>query len=177
MKNFEKFEKEYEKQIEDLQQAPKKRGPPVRLGFDSNSQETPLPSIGFETLENLRDASSAAYNCLLRYFDISSDYCALAVFLDPRHKLDFYSDPDQSDEMNLVDRSRVTKQVREVFNMGYKPDLPENEFVLSSGSDDDNPIFKRQGSASRSVDEIMKYLEFPIAHRKTDPLDWWKKEE
>ena len=71
-------------------------------------QRTP----GKETLENLLDAAECAKNKLESYFNISSDYCILAVVLDPRQKLQFYDDESKSDDENALERSKIYTQIK-----------------------------------------------------------------
>lgn len=65
-----------------------------------------LSETSGDALDDVRDAAEAAFDKLEQYFDISSDYCAIAVILDPRHKLDFFEDDSNSAEENKAEREK-----------------------------------------------------------------------
>ncbi|KAI8891938.1 ribonuclease H-like domain-containing protein [Globomyces pollinis-pini] len=49
-----------------------------------------------EDYDNIADGAEAAFNKLLKYFEISSDLAVLATVLDPRLKMEYYQDSEDS---------------------------------------------------------------------------------
>lgn len=129
----------------------------------------------------LQEAGEAAFDKLLKYYNVSSENATIAVILDPRLKLDQYRKDDTKSVFELqgdIDKKR--NQFIDAFQ-NYKTfgqsDVAEN--IAAIDHDNEDPIAIKMTNAARRPDELTKYLdELSVAeYKQTDPLFWWKSHE
>ncbi len=76
-------------------------------------------SLDWDTKDDLLHACNHSYEKLLGYFDISSDYCTIAILLDPRFKLDFYVDDTKTSTEISNQQNEAWIQLRRVLDAYY----------------------------------------------------------
>jgi len=120
----------------------------------------------------LYDAAEEARDKLLKYYDISSEHMTIAVLLDPRQKLSFYTHEITDDNVLQDTKTKFEKQLREVYDQ-YKTDrVADTEPVEEVSSN--HPRFKRR-KLDKLSDEVQTYL-YDTATPKwdDDPAAWWR---
>ena len=152
----------------------------IKANRAMNSRSTTLDRTGkvpgSQTVDNILDACRESFEKLEDYFNISSDYCTIAIVLDPRFKLDFYHDPAKTDWENDYQKKETWVKVSRVFKANYCTDSSVDldhagaQSTVSSSS----RVFKKMKPTTHG-DELRVYLlEYSRASFDTDPLLWWK---
>ena len=135
------------------------------ISIAERNAEIPSP----ETVDKIFSACVDSFEKLENYYNMSSDYCVIAIVLDPRLKLDFYHDQKKSDKENGDLRKKIWNQVDRVFRANYCLDDANQQPRKSSSR-----IFKKFKTDS-DRDELQWYLtRFVRTKGNTDPLEWWK---
>lgn len=118
-------------------------------------------------------ACNHSYEKLLGYFDISSDYCTIAILLDPRFKLDFYVDDAKTSTEISNQQNEAWIQLRRVLD-AYYPVSESTSAQEHYSFTDVKRIFKKLKTAVAD-DEIRSYLkEYPRCGPDVNPINWWK---
>lgn len=130
-----------------------------------------------ETVQNIIDACTESFYKLEDYFNISSDYCIIAIVLDPRFKLDFYHDTLRSEQQNEDQKKEIWLKVSRVFQTKYNIEniMPATLSIATTTSVSlSSRIFKKLKPTSHG-DELRVYLtEYPRIGDDSDPISWWK---
>lgn len=132
---------------------------------------------GEQTVQNILDACNESYLKLDRYFNISSDYCIMAIVLDPRFKLDFYHNDKWTIQENEAEKARIWKQVETVYRKDYARLSTSTPTIgcQVTKSVSTSRIFKKLKPVSYAEDELKLYLmEYPRLPAESDPIEWWK---
>jgi hypothetical protein len=131
-------------------------------------------NIDGATNANLRDACHASFAKLDKYYNIYSDYCTIAILLDPRLKLDFYVDADKTTRQISDDQNSSWIQLKQAFDANYAaPASGEGTSLQSSDESSSRPFkkFKTRPPAN----PIRSYLkESPRVAEHTSILQWWQ---
>lgn len=56
--------------------------------------------------------ADGAYRKMEQYFNVSSDYCIYSIVLDPRMKLTFYEDAEQSKSWNSEQKANINNKCK-----------------------------------------------------------------
>lgn len=133
---------------------------------------------GKETVQNILDACDQSSMKLNSYFNISSDYCIIAIVLDPRFKLDFYHSDKRTAQENEAKKFKVWQQVEAVYRKDYAVSSTSLVQTINSqvnNSSSASRIFKKLKPISHAEDELKQYLkEYPRQPPEADPILWWK---
>lgn len=119
----------------------------------------------------LKEAASAAYDKLNKYYSKTSEMLTVATLCDPRFNLQWYKDDEDgvsAESIRAVFENAFEnyKPVSNVASAEPKPSSPVKKFKLA--------IFKSQGQVK---DEITAYLGRQREPETVDPLQWWKSHE
>ena len=108
------------------------------------------------------------------YFNVSSDYCIIAIVLDPRFKLDFYHDSQLSDRENEDQKNQILATINNAFRKRYYQLTETNPIIEEFDVTQSSRIFKRMKPIIYK-DELRNYLnDYARANNDADPLMWWK---
>jgi hypothetical protein len=110
------------------------------------------------------------------YFNVSNDYCTVAILLDPRFKLDFYVDDSKTATEISDQQNEAWLQLKRMLDICHPPSSATHDLenVAEINSLDKPLIFKKLKTAE-VVDELRTYLkEYPRCSHAVDPLQWWK---
>ena len=94
--------------------------------------------------------------------------------MDPRLKLNFYKKEKWESEF--------IEQAKDIFINTFNHDyfktsnmiINDAEIITNDTDDFFNEIFGNDDNANSNNHEIEDYLNKPIEHMKTEPLNWWK---
>lgn len=85
-----------------------------------STSKRPAGIPGKVTAESIRDAAVSAEEKMVKYYDVSSEHATIAVVMDPRFKLDFYTEKFVTSEANKAARDEKFNQVQETFSAEYE---------------------------------------------------------
>jgi hypothetical protein len=115
---------------------------------------------------------------LEKYFNIYSDYCTIAIFLDPRFKLDFYVDSTKEGHEVANEQNESWCQLKRVFDAKYNKTRVDSTVGNETSTSGVSRIFnvpKRRRTNHEERSEIFKYLLQDDTEPKTvNPLEYLK---
>lgn len=127
-----------------------------------------------ENDDDLADGADHARGKIAKYFEVSSDLAICATILDPRYKLNYYSDDEQNETRQ--DHKRI---IEKVWTRWYK--ASSETIVVSAeliGASDDAPTnYLKKRRLNKERDELKRYLQGGLEEDRSDSLLWWKSQE
>lgn len=135
--------------------------------------------MDMDTKGDLLQACTNAYQKFEGYFNISSDYCTIAILVDSRFKLDFWAD-DTKDAQEISNQQNEAYALLDKVLREQYPAINPNPPVVEDGvaDVDDRPLIFKNLKTSAAIDEVHTYLkDYPLNAHTVNPLQWWKQHQ
>jgi hypothetical protein len=132
---------------------------------------------GSDEADTIADGAEAGYDKLLKYFEVSSDLGILAAVLDPRLKMDYYKESENSEHLEIV-KGLVT-QIAARFKLDSES--TNEPAVVTKSRALHLPAYlrdkKRSLANKTTLAELNQYLQEPAVdvddNEEFRPLKWW----